>query len=135
MGDGMGNKSFLLGFSIGDIMKKMIILGLILLVAIPFLVAQEAQNVTNEAQEIAVKLPEKPMAWQLPIHMRESLQVFLNQKVEEYKAFLIENVKGFESMPDNVVFDFASGLFITPEGIAKLQEQQKQEVKKDEVKK
>ena len=114
-------------------MKKMIILCLILLVAIPFLAAQEEQK--KEETPPPVVTQQKPMAWQLPTHMRESLQVFLNQKVEEYKAFLIENVKGFESMPDNVVFDFASGLFITPEGIAKLQEQQKQGVKKDEIKK
>lgn len=111
-------------------MKKMMILALVLLVSLSFLIAQEEKK----EEEAVPQIQEKVMVWPLPIHMREALQVFMNQKVTEYKNFLRANVKGFEEMPENVVFDFATGIFITPAGVAKIQEQQK-EVKKDEVKK
>ena len=106
-------------------MKKLFIVSMVLLVCLSVSFGQEekAQNVTDKAEEIAI--PAAPQAWQLPAHMQEALRNLLDQKVKEYKAFLKANVKGFETMPDNVIFDFTSGIFITPEELARLQEQQK----------
>ena len=109
-------------------MKKSLTLILILLIGSLSIFAQE----TEKPEKPRPVPQERVKAWQLPSHMMEALQALINQKIEEYKKFLIANVKGFEDMPENVVFDMSTGIFITPEGIAKIQSQQKREVKKDE---
>ena len=105
-------------------MKKLFIVSMVLLVCLSVSFGQEAQEKKAE-EPPAVEQPAQVQAWQLPAHMQEALRNLLDQKVKEYKAFLRANVKGFETMPDNVIFDFTSGIFITPEELAKLQEQQK----------
>lgn len=107
------------------------VLILVLLVILPFLNAQEEQKKEVIAPPVG---QDKIMAWPLPAHMRDALQEYVDKKIKEYRTFLRENVKGFEDMPENVLFDFTSGLFITPEGLAQLQEQQKKEVIKNEKK-
>ena len=105
-------------------MKKLFIVSMVLLVCFSVSFGQESQEKKVEDPP-AVEKPEQVQAWQLPAHMQEALVTLLNNKVKEFKAFLVANVKGFETMPDNVIFDFTSGIFITPEELAKLQEQQK----------
>jgi len=112
-------------------MKKKLIAVLFVLIFISFSFGQEKQEVKTEEEK--TQETEQVKAWRLPAHMQEALISILNQKVEEFKDFLILNVKGFEDMPKNVVFDFTSGIFLTPESVQKLQEQQKKVPIKTEV--
>ena len=105
-------------------MKKVILVSMVLVFCLSVSFGQEVMQGTSELKPDPQAI-EKVQAWQLPAHMQEALMSVLNQKVAEFKAFLIANVKGFEKMPNNVVFDFTSGVFLTPESVLKLQEQQK----------
>jgi len=104
-------------------MKKLLFVALIILLIVP-LFSQEKKE--------PVQIEEKVKAWQMPNHMIENLMLLINQRVEEYKTWLKANVKGFEDMPDNVVFDINSGLFLLPEDLAKLQEKTKPKKKENE---
>jgi len=107
-------------------MKKVFIVSMVLLVCFSVSIAQEVQ------EKVTPEPPEMPeiRRWQLPAHMQEILISLLTKKVDEFRIYLVANVKGFEDMPSNVVFDFASGLFLTPEGVLALQEQQRKEAEK-----
>ena len=96
---------------------------------------QDAAKVEQLKPKADEKMPMQPAStqiktWQMPAHMMEALTLVLNQKVEEYKAVLRGQMKGYEEMPDNVVFDFRSGLFIRAEDWAKIQAAQQAEAQK-----
>ncbi len=113
-------------------MKRLVIFVFIMSLLIPCL-AQEQEKVTDETVKQEATAPPQVQAWQLPTHMKEGLlaiQAQYEQKIIEYKVWLIGNVKKFEDMPANVILLPGYWIFVTPESKQQLVDLQAEEVKK-----
>jgi len=102
---------------------------MILCIAIVFIVCSTAKN-------------EQPVkTWKIPDYMVENLNYMINDfnqrfeaRVSKFKAELRENFKGFADMPDDVVMDLKSGVFIDrADYVRLLQEAQAKQAEKQKA--
>lgn len=80
--------------------------------------------------------------WKLPTYMQENLQWMLNdfnkkfdEKVEAYKKELKTRFEEFKDMPKDVVLNLEGGIFIERSDYLKLQEQLRQKMLEEQIKK
>lgn len=80
--------------------------------------------------------------WKLPDYMQENLQWMLNdfnkkfdKKVEAYKKELKTRFEEFKDMPEDVVLNLEGGIFIERSDYLKLQEQLRQKMLEEQIKK
>ena len=86
--------------------KRIAIISL-LCISLVFIVCSTAKN-------------EQPVkTWKIPDHMTENLNYMINDfnrrfetRVQQFKAELRENFRGYEEMPDDAVLDLKNGIFI-----------------------
>lgn len=85
---------------------------------------------------------ERVKTWKLPEYMQENLQWMLNdfnkkfdEKVEAYKKELKTRFEEFKDMPEDVVLSLEGGIFIERSDYLKLQEQLRQKMLEEQIKK
>lgn len=109
-----------------------VFLAALLILALSSWAGQEkAKPAAEPAAKVAAPIEDgKVKAWPLPAHMTEGLNALVNAKVEEFRKFLKANVKGYDDLPDNAIFDMQNGIFLRPEDVPKIQQLMKDEAAK-----